>query len=405
MLIPILIILTNISNYVLGEKLLKDKNKAYIFSIIIMIFNLFGGYSTYTVGSRLLSRIWQGKSIYLCVVLPILIAYILDSIEKLDKNLYLELLICNLAGIGLNPTSLFILGFETLFLIVAISIKKKSFKYIIHMIPSAASTITYSQIWHIIKVFFSGYSAIYVILYILASILIIKKGTIEQKAYLIYAPLLMFIFVWNPISGKVVAENVTKVATFWRVYWLIPVAQGIIVGMLLLLDIIKNKYAKYSFVFVSILVICLCGKWLISYKNGYILTNNIEKLPNETIRFGNIISNYNVDKSVIAMEGVNTTLRQKYNNVKLLFSRNQYVLDLIAYRGNTESANERIKLQNIIDGNDNDFSSLNELLTKYDVGWIIMKDTNQELITALESYGYEVEDRLNENMLLKYSNI
>ncbi len=428
LLIPILIILTNIANYVLGEKLLKDKNKAYIFSIIIMIFNLFGGYSTYTVGSRLLSRIWQGKSIYLCVVLPILIAYILDSIEKLDKNLYLELLICNLAGIGLNPTSLFILGFETLFLIVAISIKKKSVKYIIHMIPStiaialftimiyirtnqysaqvsAASTITYSQIWHIIKVFFSGYSAIYVILYVLASILIIKKGTIEQKTYLIYAPLLMFIFVWNPISGKVVAENVTKVATFWRVYWLIPVAQGIIVGMLLLLDIIKNKYAKYSFVFASILVICLCGKWLISYENGYILTNNIEKLPDETIRFGNIISNYNVDKSVIAMEGVNTTLRQKYNNVKLLFSRNQYVLDLIAYRGNTESANERIKLQNIIDGNDNDFSSLNELLTKYDVGWIIMKDTNQELITALESYGYEVEDRLNENMLLKYSNI
>ena len=60
-----------------------------------------------------------------------------------------------------------------------------------------------------------------------------------------------------------------------------------------------------------------------------------------------------------------------------------------------------MKLQNIIDGNDNDFSSLKELLTKYDVGWIIMKDTNQELVTIIENYGFEIEDKFNENILLK----
>ena len=428
LLLPVLIILSNIANYVLGEKILKDKNKAYIFSIVIMIFNLFGGYSTYTVGNRLLSRIWQGKSIYLCVVLPILTAYILDSIEKLDKNLYLELLILTLAGIGLNPTSLFILGFETLFLIIAISIKKKSFRYIIHMIPSViaillftimiyirtsmystqiseVSDITYSQIIHIIKVFFSQRSVIYVILYILASIIIIKKGNIEQKVYLIYAPILMFIFIWNPISGKIVAENITKVATFWRVYWLIPVAQGIIVGMILLIENIKNKYAKYTFVLATMLIICFCGKWLISYENGFILANNIEKLPDETIRFGSIISNYGAEKSVIAMEGINSTLRQKYNNIKLLFSRSEYVLDLIAYRGNTEGANERVKLQNIIDGNEKDTSDFEELLTKYDIGWIIIKDTNNELLKIIENIGFKIEDKFNGSILLKSVNI
>lgn len=423
-LIPILIILSSMSSIVLGKKLFKDNNKAYFFAGFLILFNLFGGYSTYTCGSRVMCRIWQGKSVYLTVVLPLVITYIVNALEKVDYTLSIDMLICVLASIGLNPTSLFIIGFETLFLLVAISIYKKNAKLLLYMIPSviavlsftlfiymrtsqftaqiaAASTISYEGILNIYTKFFGGHSWIYLILYILSAIYILKKGNDEQKNILVFAPILMLIFIWNPITGKFVAENITKVSTYWRVFWLIPFSYGIITAILLILDKIKNLKLKYAFVCACIVVICLTGKWIVSADNSFRKVENVYKLPQDAIAFGQIISQDENNRTLVAKNGINTTIRQKYSNIKLIFSRYQYMLDLLQYRGKEEEAQERIDLQDIIDGNEEKINLLQNLLEKYRVGWIIIDKDKNNIINEILNLEYKIVETSDESYLLK----
>ena len=422
-LIPILIIITTIALYCLGKFLLKGRDKAYIFLIILMLFTFFSGYSTHSFGSRILSRIWQGKTLYLVIILPMVVTYILNFFETSKKNLTILTLICSVATIGLNPTGMYIIGFEILFLMIAICIYKKDFRLFLCIIPSAiyilifalliffrtsqfgmqidaASHITYLQIIDIQREFYAKRSFIYLILYIASCIFILKKGTINQKFLLVFTPILILIFILNPITGKFVAEKITKTATFWRVYWLVPFQSGIGCCIALLIDYIKDKKLKLLIIASSIFLIILGGEWLIDSSHGFMKATNLEKLPEESIEFGKIISKDENNNRVIAKKGINTKLRQKYSNIFVLYNRYQYMLDLIKYRGNDEDAEKRIILQEIIDGNTTDYTNLEALLNEYNIKWIITGTDNILLISKLEYLDYSVLEVIENSCLL-----
>ncbi len=428
-LVYLIILLSSLAHIELGKSLFKENKlkNAILFSSFVGVFNLFAGYSTYAFGSRLLSRAWQGKTIYQCVVLPVLISYILENVSKLKPTLFIYVLACSLAGICLNPTSMFVLGFEFGFLLIACAIYKKNFKYILHMIPgvcaifffsifmlirtsaysgqiAAASTITYTQIINIIKKFYGGYSIIYLILYILSCITIFKSKNEEQKIYLIIAPILLFVFVLNPIAGKIVAENITKVSTFWRVYWLIPASYGIIVSVLNYIND-EKKTKKYIAFTLLLITIILPGKWLVSSNNNFEKVTNIYKLPDDTLEFGEIISSSN-NTTTIGTDIINTTLRQRYSNIKLLYSREQYVLDLIYYRGNTNDSTDRINFKKIINNeNVNTDKELQYYIDKYNTNWIIVDINNTNVIDLVLDCDFYEYKRTNEHVLLKNTKI
>lgn len=428
-LVPILIIFSAFANYLLGRKLLKSKSKGFMFSAILIVFNLFSGFSVYSIGNMVLSRIWQGKAVYFSIILPTMIGLILDNTDKINKNIYLILLFCTLAGIALNPTSMFIIGFQLIFMIIALSVYNKNYKYLIHAIPSIlsiifftlciylrtknyteqianASTISYREIIEIFKRFFANKSFIYLVLYIIGMFFIFKHGNKEQKIYLIFTPLLLLLFIWNPISGKFVAEKITKTSTYWRVYWLLPYTQSIAITAIILYEKINKKSLKYVFIICTTFVICISGKWLISKQNNFIYCNNFEKVPNDTIELGNIINNYNSEnKILIAKDEINTTMRQKYNDIELIFSRYQYILDLIGYRGNKTEADERVKLQDIINGEVEKIEDFENLSQKYNVGWIIIDKINKNIANEICKYDYSIYYSSNESILLKRNDI
>ena len=125
-LVPILLIMCTASMYVLGKTFFKNSENILLFIIFLTIFSLFGGYSTYSFGSRILSRIWQGKTVYHAIVLPAVIAY---SMRKLDFAYGVDMFICMIASVGLNPTSLFIIGFEIGFIALSLALYKKNYRY------------------------------------------------------------------------------------------------------------------------------------------------------------------------------------------------------------------------------------------------------------------------------------
>ena len=421
-LVPILLIMCTASMYVLGKTFFKNSENILLFIIFLTIFSLFGGYSTYSFGSRILSRIWQGKTVYHAIVLPAVIAY---SMRKLDFAYGVDMFICMIASVGLNPTSLFIIGFEIGFIALSLALYKKNYRYIIYIIPElciviffaliiylrtsnyplqmeSASSIDYVGIFNILKKFFGGFSWIYIILYACFTYFGYKYGSDEERVSLYIFSLLMLIFVWNPISGKIVAENITKVSTFWRVYWLFPFSYAISASFIHILDKLNNKIVKYTALTFFILLIILPGKWLISKENNFIVATNIYRLPDDVVKIGDYISKENEKGIMLATDEVSTTIRQLYTNVELICSRIQYVLDLIYYRGKQDDAEKRIEMQNIIDGNSEKIDMLEEYLNEYDVKWIVVKKDREEVIKYLNSIEYEiVEIELENNILYK----
>lgn len=135
--LPVLLILSASAYLLLGRVVTKgDSGKAALFYVLITAFHLFGGYAVYSEGSFLLSRLWQGKAVYLNIVLPVMTALILQNVEKRRHFLWLELLICMSAGIALNPTSMYVMGFQLLFMLIVISCIQRKAGYLLHSIPA-----------------------------------------------------------------------------------------------------------------------------------------------------------------------------------------------------------------------------------------------------------------------------
>lgn len=424
-LIPIMLVLATMAMYILGKTFFKDTQKAILFVIFLSLFSLFGGYSTYAFGSRILSRIWQGKTIYHAIVLPAVIAY---SMRKPDYVYMLDMLICVLAAVGLNPTSLFIIGFEVGFLAIASSIYKKNFKYILFSVPALATLLTfalliyfrtslyplqmasashidYSGIVEIIKKFFGGYSWIYVLMYVCGAYFGYKKGSDEERIALYIFSFMMLIFVWNPISGKIIAENITKVSTFWRVYWLIPFSYAIVANFIHLLDMLEGKRKIKAIVTILfVFLIAFPGKWLVSKENNFVNATNLYKVPEDTLKIVKYLENKNEYKPLmLASDDISTTIRQVYTNVELIFSREQYVLDLVYYRGMQEDAGHRNELQKIIRGEVDDYSNLEYLLNDcYNIKYVVIEKDKDYIMDYFYDLGYEVREiELDKHILLE----
>ena len=82
----------------------------------------------------------------------------------------------------------------------------------------------------------------------------------------------------------------------------------------------------------------------------FINAENKERIPQEVLEFGEIIAQNESKQIVLANDKAATTLRQEFNEIELIFSRYQYILDLVMYRGEQEEANERISMMEFVNG-------------------------------------------------------
>lgn len=347
-LLPILLVISASAYLYLGQILFEDKKKANLFYGLLTIFHLFGGYAVYSEGSFLLSRLWQGKAVYLTVVLPIMIGFVLKSVKEKDNYLWLKLVFCILAGVALNPTSLYVFGFQMFFMLLIIAILNRDINRLYQIIPAVIITaFFFLMLWlrsrqysgsdggstiagesFVKNTFLSfwGTGRWYFILYLLAVILILKFGSLCAKIYMVYTPLSMFIIVWNPILGKYIAEIVRMVPTYWRTFWLLPVGTSLCYVCIMGVEKCKEAaWKKAIVVAIGILVLAVPGKWMFSQKNNFIKAENIERLPTEVLSFGAKILQGNQQAVVLGCYDFSTTMRQKYVDIELIYSRDMYV--------------------------------------------------------------------------------
>lgn len=103
----ILIPLCYMAYYLLGKQLFcglkseKDRQKApWLFLIFVSILMVMDGFSTRMAGSMLLGRIWQGKAVVCCVIIPLLFAFLIFvQEEKRIDRIFAALIVITLAGV------------------------------------------------------------------------------------------------------------------------------------------------------------------------------------------------------------------------------------------------------------------------------------------------------------------
>lgn len=423
--LPVLLILSASAYLLLGRVVTKgDSGKAALFYVLMTVFHLFGGYAVYSEGSFLLSRLWQGKAVYLNVALPVMTALILENAEKRRRFLWLELLICMSAGIALNPTSMYVMGFQLFFMLIAISCVRREVKYLLHSIPAVLEVALFTVLIFLRTSKFSGQmeaasvttetfvkdtflrfwgsSKLYLLFFAVAVVVIIAWGNKLEKIYIIYTPLALLLGIWNPWMGRVIAEKITMTPSYWRVFWLIPVGQGIAIALIILYEkVMKRKFVRYLYLAAALLLCAVPGRWMFSKENGFIVSNNVEKMPDEAVTFGKLIISENPGAKVLGCDAFSTTLRQKYTDMELIFSRYQYILDLFQYRGEEEQAADRIYLMNIVNGVDQNLSGVSELLAKYQVDYVIIQSGNENLGGYLSRDGWQVREESEQYLLYR----
>lgn len=423
--LPVLLILSASAYLLLGRVVTKgDSGKAALFYVLMTVFHLFGGYAVYSEGSFLLSRLWQGKAVYLNVALPVMTALILENAEKRRRFLWLELLICMSAGIALNPTSMYVMGFQLFFMLIAISCVRREVKYLLHSIPAVLEVALFTVLIFLRTSKFSGQmeaasvttetfvkdtflrfwgsGKLYLLFFAVAVVVIIAWGNKLEKIYIIYTPLALLLGIWNPWMGRVIAEKITMTPSYWRVFWLIPVGQGIAIALIILYEkVMKRKFVQYLYLAAALLLCAVPGRWMFSKENGFIVSNNVEKMPDEAVTFGKLIISENPGAKVLGCDAFSTTLRQKYTDMELIFSRYQYILDLFQYRGEEEQAADRIYLMNIVNGVDQNLSGVSELLAKYQVDYVIIQSGNENLGGYLSRDGWQVREESEQYLLYR----
>ncbi len=423
--LPVLLILSASAYLLLGRVVTKgDSGKAALFYVLMTVFHLFGGYAVYSEGSFLLSRLWQGKAVYLNVALPVMTALILENAEKRRRFLWLELLICMSAGIALNPTSMYVMGFQLFFMLIAISCVRREVKYLLHSIPAVLEVALFTVLIFLRTSKFSGQmeaasvttetfvkdtflrfwgsGKLYLLFFAVAVVVIIAWGNKLEKIYIIYTPLALLLGIWNPWMGRVIAEKITMTPSYWRVFWLIPVGQGIAIALIILYEkVMKRKFVRYLYLAAALLLCAVPGRWMFSKENGFIVSNNVEKMPDEAVTFGKLIISENPGAKVLGCDAFSTTLRQKYTDMELIFSRYQYILDLFQYRGEEEQAADRIYLMNIVNGVDQNLSGVSELLAKYQVDYVIIQSGNENLGGYLSRDGWQVREESEQYLLYR----
>lgn len=418
----VLLIIAISSILFMGDVLLKDNVERNIFVIILMLFYLMGGYAVYSKGSFLLSRLWQGKAVYLHIVLPVAIAYMLLHIDIQQKNKFfgIGLLFAMIAGIALNPTSMYVVGFQILFMVIAIAIYKKNPKICVHILPTLIVILLISLMILLranqfdgqieaasetsdgfaIQVFqsFLGDGKGYFVIYLICCIVIMILGDPKGKILCIGTPILLLIGVWNPIMAPFIAKHLTMVPSYWRVFWLLPIDYAIAYCAVLLL---RKRKVYILGMAVLIAGVLFSGKYMFTDVNYFVQAENKERIPQTILNLGKVIDNEKTTQTVLACDSAATTLRQEYNNIELIFSRYQYVLDLFQYRGKETEASDRIHMFEFVKNPDDleSYEDIEQLLNQYNVTWILIDESQQDKISYLEQIGYSFF-KSEENLVL-----
>lgn len=358
MILPcILIPVSYLSFYSVAAKIFADdknrEKKALMFVFFMSFLNIFGGYCVYSTGCFLLLRIWQGKAVFANIIMPVLLRAVLEIIygnDKLNNYIYISIILISgvcvsVIGVYLLPIYYIIVGIP--FIIYKVLKKEKWYRIvgnaIISLLPSLIFAIIalvavltkhsdimseepYKYYDVLERTLLQGF---YVPLFIISLIYCLLRAKKEYKIFLIGSTICLFGTFLNPLLSDFVAQKITGVYVYWRLYWLLPIYYGIAYSMTEVMDRLKKYHIVTTVIFVFLIFIS--GNYIFMPPYYYRYTN-IYKLPNEVLEIADCINDNknNNEKVCVFLPKVFAAKMRQYSLEFLVpVSRESYQSDYI----------------------------------------------------------------------------
>jgi hypothetical protein len=267
-----------------------SRQEVYLALTLLFVMFIFGGYSEKSEGAFLMTRPWQGKTILVSLMIPILIFILYKTYKKLGEQkirFFSTIFIINLAALALNPTSVFLCGSAIATFGLIMVLKSRSFRPAIGLIASLLPFIPIVLFTFFVAeprgearlalkpyidyvITFVG-SPGYFILWVLGLAAFVDFKIMRKATVLFYIyPLALFTTVLNPLFYPLVSEYITSTA-YWRLFWLVPLTITLPVVGVEFIRLLKRKLTKKSYLLRNvtpvlgvILLLVLSGKYVYS---------------------------------------------------------------------------------------------------------------------------------------------
>ncbi len=295
------------------------RKRVPIFMLFVAILNIVCGPCTYSQGSFLTLRIWQGKSVLVNIIFPILL-YVFIRIVK-DKKaswrnlafLFVILLGSQAAStVGTYLTPVLYAVYAIAFLVI-VKNWKEFFKLFIPAIAiapfvlwkilllssngslqslSEGSGVNSKSFYDIFTKYFGWNLAPILLIIAIVILTLLLKNNEDAKDlrwfFLISIGALIILFI-NPLTFPYVERFITGVGVYWRMFWLLQTTFIVAIGFGELCMIPKQTLVKASVVALLCVIFIISGKNIFKdedykedgFKNTYKVSETVRKMANK----------------------------------------------------------------------------------------------------------------------------
>jgi hypothetical protein len=423
---PILMLLVFSANLRLGEILFPKNQLSYAVATVI-IFYCLNLRHDWPQGCFLISRLWQGKAVFLHVVLPTLTYAVLAYLHQRRLSDYLLVYTSLLSSAGLSSTAIPV-GLVSAVLISAawllLTRTKQSLQSVLFLcpalvipvlllydiasqlriylaVPEVAHVIRTFSWWNVASAFFDtdymSYAAPALPLVIAAT----RPTSKVVWAFLVLYPLLLMVFVLNPIPAEPIMKYFGMSGNFFRLFWLYPTAflvAFVAVNMATYLGGLLSFRLALPVIQLLILSVIIASSvsskgWPINcwgMEKSLRLADNVHKIPSEAYRLVKFICRQERLHSgkVLAPEEIAWFVPTYCTGVRLVGAREGYIYYFFGLQGKHEEKILRLRLFQELRHPSLSGSELGALLDRANVTTIIAPRFNHELSFSLKDLGY-----------------
>lgn len=391
----LLIVVCYLAYYELGLNMFSDNNKAFIFVFVLSIIILFSGYSLKSPGLFLIVRLWQGKALLPNLAFVALLSncfYLYNGMRTNARIYYRDWFLNSIiivSGMAFSSVGLYLMPIYYLIIgisIVMLFIISKAYQSVVVSIKKAVITVIpviVLDIIYMIQILSStavknyseaippSYNAViydvlfrknYFILLIICSLFLLLAFRKETGTKLLLgSTMISFLTFLNPLFSGFVAQKITGVDVYWRLFWCVPMY--LLIGYAVVM-IITTRKKQITCTLLACGVIGISGQFV--YEKDLFFTEHWNKyrLPQEVIEVSESL--LEVDDELIVCgfpADISFYIRQYSSTINVIYARNMDIS------------------QRIIKGTDKSYSWLySKLYCEYDYD-------SKDVIEALGSIG------------------
>ncbi len=305
-----------VSLYLVGREF--SRRKTPYFMLFAVLLNLVCGPSTYGQGAFLTLRIWQGKAVFVNILLPLLLYIFIRLVKAQKVNLrnilfLFTILLASQATttVGTYLAPVLYASYAIAFLII-IRKWKEFFKL---FIPAAGiapfvfwklalliqagslsslseGTGVFAKSFYEIITRFYGWNFV-PLLFILAIVILAIRFRGQQKNplrfFFLISSAFLIVFFANPLLMPFVERFVTGVGVYWRIFWLFQPVIVISAGFSAFIDLPKKKPVQLLLLLFICTVFLLSGTSIFKDEDVLARVANEYKISNTTIGIADAI--------------------------------------------------------------------------------------------------------------------